>query len=220
VSKKHVEVPVPREVIDSAKVEIEPYLDKIGSRATGFNGSDNQKIIGWIGEKITGQYLGFTADEYTGFNLNGTADRGDFIRDGQTFDVKASFCPEYKEKGTVPDYWGVLIPESQWQLRQHDYYIRCAVDSDDPEHITKLCFVGVCVKKAAAEFSEVEHLKCWQPIEQTVLMRIVPERYTFDIDLLKKDLEQKQKEATEHGQQHIHPDGDERRVGQYPDGPE
>jgi len=186
MAEKHVEVNVPKEVIDRAISEIAPHADKIGKRGT-FDGNTLQKIMGRIGEIMTVQYLDLVDDD-TGVNIDGLPDKGDIRRNGLTFDVKTSFSTEYKEKGRVPRDWGLLIPDSQFQFQSHDYYIRCAVDSANPRMITKLCFVGVCMKKAVAEFADVRIVKCNQPVKCDVLMRIVPELYTFSVWELKRYL--------------------------------
>ncbi len=194
MSKKHVNVPVSKEVIDMAIDQITPHADKIGKRGK-FDGDEKQKIMGRIGEIVTGRYLGFSDGDYTGFNIDGSPDKGDYGEGGVTFDVKTSFSSEYQQYGKVPGDWGVLVPDSQFQYCSHDYYIRCAVDAPDPRDITKLCFVGVCMKKAVAELADVRNVRCKQPREEMVLMRVVPELYTFGIDELRAYLADKREAA-------------------------
>jgi len=185
MAEKHVEVTVSKEVIDRAIAEITPNLDKIGLRG-GFNGNDLQKILGRIGEIKAGEYLGLPI---LGVNSDGSPDKGDIVQNGMAIDAKTSFSTVYRDRGIVPRKWGLLIPDSQFQFRSFDYYIRCAVDSHDPRMVTKLCFVGVCTKETVAELAEVEPWRCKQPIECTVMMRVVKELHTFSIRELKKRLE-------------------------------
>jgi len=193
MSKKHIEVAVSPEVIRQAIAEIAPHVEILAKR-NFFDGDEKQKIMGRIGEKVAARYLEITDEEVAKINFDGNPDKGDYDQLGWTFDVKTSFSYEYRDRGKVPSDWGLLIPDSQFRFCPHDFYIRCAVDSNDPEEITRLCFVGVCMKKAVAELADVRNVTCKQPREVIVLMRIVPELYTFSIDELKRYLEAKKGE--------------------------
>lgn len=184
--RKLVEMAVPREVIVTATDEIKANKDKFAERGD-FDGSERQKVIGRIGEKMVQLYVGFSQSESSGLNVNGQPDHGDFARYGMTIDVKASFSSEYRRKDEPPSDWGLLIPESQWQYDPHDFYIRCAVNSAKPSEITKCCFVGVCSRKAV-ELTEPKLVKCSQPKESIVLMRVIKESWIFDIDHFKRYL--------------------------------
>ena len=185
MQNNHVEVKVSREIISRAISEIVPNADKIGKRGF-FDGNTLQKIMGRIGEIVTGQYMEFEADDYIGVNIDGSPDKGDYLQSELTIDVKTSYSTEYRKNGKVPEDWGLLVPESQFRFQPHDFYVRCAVNSNHPWGITKLCFVGACMKKAVAEFAELEDWECKQPTECIVPMRVVKPKYMFSIDMLKR----------------------------------
>jgi len=152
---------------------VAPNVNRFAKRGI-FDGDLNKKIIGYIGFLAVKKVFGLSLLE-TDEEIDGEPDSYDFIRDGKTFDVKTSFCYIYQKTGKAPPDWGILIPESQFRFKPHDYYIRCVVDGETLEEIHQCLILCVCERQAIENSPIVTE-------KMPVPMRVVPNNLTFPIE--------------------------------------
>ena len=140
------------------------------------SGGETQRIISHIGYLMTRDLFCLGVE-----NLCCNPDRPieevidlfNFQLGGETYDVRSTGSTEYRDKGTIWDSWDILIPESQWEKIQHDYYIRIVLDSLQAVHVRKCGWLCACVKKAVS----------WAKVDNTgpQPMRVVPAKWTFPV---------------------------------------
>ena len=181
------ELPIPDEVKQAAVDYVDKTYRGPFQRDSGFNGKRLERIMGHVGELMAKRYFDFTEQQMGSMSGSLQADRHDFRLYAYTFDVKTSYSSVYKEYRRPPADWGLLIPNSQFNFRRHDYYIRCLVDSMSPEFMTSCLFLCACervdVKRAPVKMWRMDRR------DESTLMRVVPASMCFEVEKLKERIE-------------------------------